>query len=321
MDILRTLSYVDLTHSLPLSERDSYPSLVQSTLSNSKMDKSGLLASIPLTSSPSSAPLEVLTTMLSSEEGSWPIFDLLCCYARLWKNLPEDVKAGRSSANAQLLDTLSQQIKRTYSSMISLLPTSNTAAIHDASSSATINHSELSKFIRNFSLPVGKTGTKRPVVALALPNGPLIGVAILAVTSYYTAAPMSIGTGGEQFKSDILQSGAKTILAIRSDVSRLGLDEAWVHENAIQVILLDINNEMTFDMTSLDSTPVICSEKHEPNGPDDAALILFTSGTSGKKKVVPYTVHTMVAGIGFVIESWGLTKDDVCMNMMPLFHV
>lgn len=286
-----------------------------------KMNKSDLLASISLTTSPSSAPLEELSTILSTESGPWPVFDLFCCYTRLWKHLPEEVKAGRSSNNADLLERLSKQIKSTYSGIISLLPDSNTAALHDASSSGTLNHRELSQFVHKFSLPVQKIGSQKPVVALALPNGPLIGLAILAVTSYYTAAPMSIGTGGEQFKSDILQSGAKTILAIRADVQRLGLQESWVHENGIKIILLETNGQMTFDMSYLDSSPVITSESHEANGPDDAALILFTSGTSGKKKVVPYTVHTMVAGIGFVIESWGLTKDDVCMNMMPLFHV
>lgn len=284
-------------------------------------DKTKMLASISLTSTPSAAPLEALATLLATESGPWPVFDLLNCYTRLWKHLPEEDKAGTSAQHAQLLGQISRQIKDSYSGMISLFPESNTAAIHDTASSGSLNHQELSSFVQNFSLPVTKSENSRPVIALALPNGPLIGLAILAVTSYYTAAPMAVGTGAEQFKSDILQSGAKTILALRSDVVKLGLQDAWVYENGIQVILLEPNSRMTFDMTYLDSSPVITSTRHKPNIPDDIALILFTSGTSGKKKVVPYTVHTMVAGIGFVIESWGLTKDDVCMNMMPLFHV
>lgn len=280
-----------------------------------------MLASIGSSTSSSSELLHSLSTSLSTQSGPWPTFELLCCYAKLWKRLPEDVKAGRSTQHAQLLEALSRQIKGTYSGLISLLPQSDSAAIHDTASTASLSHRDLSSFVRNFSLPVAKAANSRPVVALALPNGPLIGLAILAVTSYYTAAPMAVASGGEQFKSDILQSGAKTILAIQSDVLRLGLQDPWVQENGIRVILLETNSRMTFDMTYLDCSPVVSSELHMPNGADDIALILFTSGTSGKKKVVPYTVHTMVAGIGFVIESWGLTEDDVCMNMMPLFHV
>jgi long-subunit acyl-CoA synthetase (AMP-forming) len=57
------------------------------------------------------------------------------------------------------------------------------------------------------------------------------------------------------------------------------------------------------------------------NKADDIALILFTSGPSGPKKVVPITLHSIIAGVSFVIESWGLSSSDICLNMMPLYHV
>jgi len=42
---------------------------------------------------------------------------------------------------------------------------------------------------------------------------------------------------------------------------------------------------------------------------------------SGTKKRVPITVHSIVSGVAFVIDSWGLTSSDICLNMMPLNHV
>ena len=53
----------------------------------------------------------------------------------------------------------------------------------------------------------------------------------------------------------------------------------------------------------------------------DVALVLHTSGTSGKKKVVPYTLEQLVVGAACVAESWRLAPEDVNLNMMPLFHV
>ena len=285
------------------------------------MEPLDMLASIPLTPYPSLEPMKALSALLSTQRGPWPTFELLCCYAKLWKHLPEDTKAGRSATDTALLNHVSRQIKATYSDLVFLLPCSDSIAICDASSPGSITHRRVSAFVRSFSLPITKTTSLKPVVALALPNGPLLGLAILAVTAYYTAAPMTITSGGEQFKSDILQSGAKTILAVKADITRLGLHEIWVRHNGISVVLLDMNADMTFDMTHIDESPVVPHMGHTPNGPDDFALVLFTSGTSGKKKIVPYTVHTLVAGIGFVIESWGLTADDACLNMMPLFHV
>ena len=47
------------------------------------------------------------------------------------------------------------------------------------------------------------------------------------------------------------------------------------------------------------------------HGLDDFSLILHTSGTSGKKKVVPYTLRSLIIGTLAVIRSWGLREDDV----------
>ena len=49
--------------------------------------------------------------------------------------------------------------------------------------------------------------------------------------------------------------------------------------------------------------------------------MLFTSGTNGMEKMVPLSIHTLLSGVAFVIESWHLTNEDVCLNMMPLNHV
>lgn len=61
--------------------------------------------------------------------------------------------------------------------------------------------------------------------------------------------------------------------------------------------------------------------KLPPLRKEDIGLVLHTSGTSGKKKVVPYSVETLVIGAALVIASWELKEDDIGLNMMPLFHV
>ncbi|KAJ7611172.1 hypothetical protein FB45DRAFT_703629, partial [Roridomyces roridus] len=60
------------------------------------------------------------------------------------------------------------------------------------------------------------------------------------------------------------------------------------------------------------------SRPHALNG---KSLILHTSGTSGKKKVVSYSLLSLIVGMACVVESWDLRATDVNLNMMPLFHV
>ena len=49
-----------------------------------------------------------------------------------------------------------------------------------------------------------------------------------------------------------------------------------------------------------------------------AALVLHTSGTSGKKKVVPYTLETIVIGSACIIQSWGIGPSDIDLNVRTL---
>ncbi|KAJ6566152.1 hypothetical protein B0H19DRAFT_940473 [Mycena capillaripes] len=54
------------------------------------------------------------------------------------------------------------------------------------------------------------------------------------------------------------------------------------------------------------------------HGLQDRSLILQTSGTSGKKKVVSYTLLSLIVGTCAAVESWGLRSRD---KLMPLLHV
>lgn len=53
----------------------------------------------------------------------------------------------------------------------------------------------------------------------------------------------------------------------------------------------------------------------------EIVLLLHTSGTSGNKKLVAYSLDMVVIGVACIVASWNLTEKDCCLNMMPLFHI
>src|SRR5262249_3720315 len=60
-----------------------------------------------------------------------------------------------------------------------------------------------------------------------------------------------------------------------------------------------------------------------PAGPDpgDVALLLHTSGTTSRPKLVPLTHANLFASAANVAAVLELTPADRCLNVMPLFHI
>ncbi|GKZ00275.1 hypothetical protein MPSEU_000980400 [Mayamaea pseudoterrestris] len=61
--------------------------------------------------------------------------------------------------------------------------------------------------------------------------------------------------------------------------------------------------------------------RYAPNQHDDEVLVLFTSGTTGNKKLVAHRLGDMLVAAATIALSWNLSPLDVNCNMMPLYHV
>ena len=55
--------------------------------------------------------------------------------------------------------------------------------------------------------------------------------------------------------------------------------------------------------------------------PDDVAMLLYTSGTTGLPKGVMLTNHGMSFTPRLAAESWGMGRDSVNLVAMPMFHI
>jgi acyl-CoA synthetase (AMP-forming)/AMP-acid ligase II len=55
-------------------------------------------------------------------------------------------------------------------------------------------------------------------------------------------------------------------------------------------------------------------------GPDDTAMLAFTSGTTGGPKGVPLTHRQLAVSIRSAMAAWRWTGDDVLAHALPLYH-
>ncbi|KAI0425245.1 acetyl-CoA synthetase-like protein [Xylaria sp. FL1042] len=207
--------------------------------------------------------------------------------------------------------------RQQYPCLLDSLQLSSHPAIRYSSPKHPITYQELHNFSGRFSIPIANNGfLTKPVVAIILPNGPLLAATIIAVSNAYIAAPINPSAGPDQVKADIELSRASAIISCPSETSTLQLDR-----NGLDVYFVDEINEpgVRFEVKHIKS--FLAPQCPTPNRPEDFAMILFTSGTSGNRKVVPITVRAILDGVKLVIDSWGLTSNDICLNMMPLYHI
>jgi long-chain acyl-CoA synthetase len=62
-------------------------------------------------------------------------------------------------------------------------------------------------------------------------------------------------------------------------------------------------------------------DPNEPQGPDDVAYQLYSSGTTGRPKGVQLTQANLSAGLSLYPRLMGLGEDSVSLVAMPLFHI
>ncbi|KAK7056427.1 hypothetical protein VNI00_002982 [Paramarasmius palmivorus] len=210
--------------------------------------------------------------------------------------------------------------------MLDCLPSTSTPALYSPDPlRLPLCHEDIQSFVTQFCMPF--TNPRTPLgpndrVMVALPTGPENALALLAIASYHTCAPVNASCTAAELKMDASRLKAKAIVSTRDAMERLGLREIR-DELGCEVVFVDGRDSGPaglFDLSTLGEQSVMGTPSR-PHGLDDQSLVLYTSGTSGKKKVVPYTLRSLIIGTWAVVQSWNLRPSDINMNMMPLFHV
>ncbi|MCZ6846142.1 MAG: acyl--CoA ligase [Alphaproteobacteria bacterium] len=156
-------------------------------------------------------------------------------------------------------------------------------------------------------------------VAIVLPNGPEMAAAFVAVAASATTAPLNPGYRGEEFRFYLEDLNAKALL-VATDSDSPVIEEA--HSLGIPVYELNVAEGSPAGSFTI-SSPGNGADAEDPDyaEPDDIALVLHTSGTTSRPKIVPLSQANICASASHITEILNLTADDRCTNIMPLFHI
>mmetsp|Transcript_59091 Transcript_59091/g.105055 ORF Transcript_59091/g.105055 Transcript_59091/m.105055 type:complete len:1015 (-) Transcript_59091:136-3180(-) len=153
--------------------------------------------------------------------------------------------------------------------------------------------------------------------ALILPPGDEIAVALLCLMARTSVVPLDPSLSKEEFGSALQQLNVDAVLLSPSSPAT---DAA--NDLGLPIYQLTASNAMLLPVavgTASAEEPSSNSERWKTAS--DVTLLLRTSGTTGKSKIVPLQLGQLIYGAKCIASSIGLSSDDVCLNAMPLFHI
>jgi acyl-CoA synthetase (AMP-forming)/AMP-acid ligase II len=226
-----------------------------------------------------------------------------------------------------------------YMSLTELLPQTNKVALSGGhmDQRQALTHEELKKFIARCQKDFERCGATAHSlrIAVCVPNGPTLVTSLLATMHKHCCVPINPQTTVEETVAECLSTNVSVILyqrdtgdsekKIKSVVDQLGLIPILIVPDEKKSGMF----EMEGDPFRVDATrikrKVFSRRQLKSTFMEDprarVGLVLHTSGSSGKKKVVPITISQLAVGAIAIASSCELNDTDKCCNFMPLFHV
>jgi len=154
-------------------------------------------------------------------------------------------------------------------------------------------------------------------VALVLPNSPEMIILSLSILSFATVAPLNPKYKQTEFDFYLTDLNPKVIIVPDGEDSPA---IAVAQNRGILILRLEANTGRIFPENGLKEIEIkIAEEKLAEES--DVALVLHTSGTTSRPKIVPLTQKNILASTANLVRTLRLNPEDKCLNVMPLFHI
>ena len=225
-------------------------------------------------------------------------------------------------------DWLAERLPR-YGSISDLIANSSKPAITPVDDRASLTHTQLKDLIYKVDDELKTWGVTQAGsrVGVAVPNGPELMSVLLSVIDRHTCVPVNPATTPQEMHEElratgvvalVYQGGNEMAVTMRKLCDKLGIVPLAITPDPAVGGLFSISGDVDGDHAQRGVHGTYAPPDSDKNR---TALVLHTSGSTGKKKIVPISLHQLVLGATAIAASSGLSEDDVCLNFMPLFHV
>ena len=155
-------------------------------------------------------------------------------------------------------------------------------------------------------------------VAIVLPNGPEMASCFLACASGVTSAPLNPAYRADEFEFYLSDLNAKALIVERGSTSPAMDMARKLGIRIIELLPTLADGAGSFTLEVGDGT---ATAKGGYALPDDVSMVLHTSGTTSRPKIVPLSQRNLAASARNIRDTLHFRTDDCGLNIMPLFHI
>ena len=212
-----------------------------------------------------------------------------------------------------------------HSTFRQLLSTgADTAVAISAPGRTALSYRELRAQVDNTLASLNTLGVGRnDRVAIVLANGPEMAVCYMACAAGTTSAPLNPAYRADEFEFYLSDLNAKVLIVERGSTSP-AIDVARkLGVRVVDLLVADGAPAGSFTLVPRDGDAT--APATTPSGgygePDDIGMVLHTSGTTSRPKIVPLSVRNLCASAANIGHTLQFTAADIGLNIMPLFHI
>jgi len=155
-------------------------------------------------------------------------------------------------------------------------------------------------------------------VAVVLPNGPEMATAFLGVAACAVCAPLNPAYRAAEFRFYLEDTRAQVVIVGKGQSDPV---RTVAQDMNLTVLEIESDSSLPAGQFSIGSPSPGGTAARFSSAPHDIALVLHTSGTTARPKIVPLSHANLVASARSIARHLALLPADRCLNVMPLFHI
>jgi acyl-CoA synthetase (AMP-forming)/AMP-acid ligase II len=164
-------------------------------------------------------------------------------------------------------------------------------------------------------------------VAIVLANGPEMATCFMACASGVASAPLNPAYRADEFEFYLADLNAKALIVEQGSSSPAIEVAVKLGVRLIDLVVAEGAPAGLFTLQPRDllESGAAAGASAAPNGGyaqlDDVSMVLHTSGTTSRPKIVPLSQRNLAASAGNIRSTLQFVATDCGLNIMPLFHI